>query len=108
MAVTVEFIWTVCALRSPYLKGVAHAAWIVFNGAALFTELSTQPSFLVSSSFVTTIVAAQVFNILTLLVNMWVLLVRRNNRLIAVALSFDFDSINSWPGWEEHCCDRSF
>ena len=87
MAVTVEFIWTVYALRSPYLKGVAHAAWIVFNGAALFTELSTQPSFLVWSSFVTTIVAAQVFNILTLLVNMWVLLVRRNNRLIAVALS---------------------
>ena len=37
--------------------------------------------------FVTAIVAAQVFNILTLFVNMWVLIVRRNNRLIAVALS---------------------
>jgi len=87
MAVTVEFIWTVYALHSTYLRGVAHAAWIIFNCAALFTELSTQPSFLISSSIVTTIVAAQVFNVLTLFLSMWALLVRKDNRLIAAALS---------------------
>jgi hypothetical protein len=87
MAVTVEFIWTVYTLHSIYLKAVAHAAWMVFNGAALFATLSTEPSFLVSSSIVTTIVAAQVFNVLTLVVNLWVLFSRRHNRLIAAALS---------------------
>lgn len=87
MAITVEFIWTVFALHSTYLKGVTHAAWIVFNGAALFAELSTKPSFFVSFSIVTAIVAAQLFNVLTLFVSLWVLLVRRSNRLIAAAIS---------------------
>lgn len=87
MAITVEFIWTVYALRSSYLKGLAHAAWIFFNCAALFTTLSPEPSLFFSSLILTTIVAAQVFNVLTLFINMWVFFVGRTNRLIAVALS---------------------
>lgn len=87
MAITVEFIWTVYALHSTYLKAVAHAAWLVFNGAALFAKLSTEPSFLVSASIMTAVIAAQVFNVLTLFISIRVLFTQRNHRLIAAALS---------------------
>jgi hypothetical protein len=87
MAVTVEFIWTVHGLRSVYIKRLVKASWIVFNGAALFAALATEPSLLTSCLIMAAVVAAQVFNVITFFVNIWVLFVRKANRLVAAALA---------------------
>lgn len=86
MAATIEFVWTVHGLHAPVVKRLYQAALVIFNGAALIVYMATTPSPIVSWSGRIMLPAVLSFNFIQIAVNVWVLIFRRTNRLIAVAI----------------------
>lgn len=87
MFTTVEFIRTVHGLEGRAWRWAAHACWILFNLANLGAFLALYPSPGPWAALLTATWTVQLFNLLTLGANLWVLFVRRYNRLIAAAMS---------------------
>jgi phosphoserine phosphatase RsbU/P len=103
MAVTVEFLWTVHGLRAPGLRRATHAAWIVFNVTGLYADLATHASPLVHGVLILNTWSVQIFNVITLGVNLWVFFVRRYNRVIAAAMAIiPVGSALAYLGYREH------
>jgi len=86
MVTTVELIWTVHGLRARGWRITAHLSWILYNGAHLAACSAVAASAFVLWSHIAEIVFVQIFNAITLIANLWVLLVRRYNRGIAAAM----------------------
>ncbi|MGA7884269.1 MAG: SpoIIE family protein phosphatase [Acidobacteriaceae bacterium] len=102
MVTTVEFIWTVHGLRARGWRRSAHFSWILYNGAHLAVCSGVLASPLVWWSNTTTIVFVQIFNAITLVANLWVLLIRRYNRAIAAAMCvIPIASALAYFGWWE-------
>jgi phosphoserine phosphatase RsbU/P len=87
MAATVELVWTVHGLRAASLKRFYHASWVIGNAAFLVLNLAVKPAPLVLWSQLVMMPALLVFDSIQLAVNLWALIARRSNRLIAVALA---------------------
>ena len=103
MAVTVEFLWTVHGLRFPGLRGATHVAWIVFNATSLYADVATHASPLVHGALILNTLSVQIFNVITLGVNLWVFFVRRYNRVIAAAMAIiPLGSGLAHLGYREH------
>jgi phosphoserine phosphatase RsbU/P len=103
MVTTVEFIWTVHGLRARGWRRAAHLSWILYNAAGLMAYSGFLASPLVWWSRTATIVGVQIFNVITLGANLWVLLIRRYNRAIAAAMSMiPIASGLAYFGWREH------
>jgi Stage II sporulation protein E (SpoIIE) len=86
MAATVELVWTVHGLRALGLKRVYQATWVIGNAAFLTLSLTVKPSPIVSWSYAAMMSALFCFDSIQLAVNLWALIARTANRLIAVAL----------------------
>jgi len=86
MVTTVELIWTVHGLRARGWRAAAHLSWILFNGAHLAAGFAVAASSFVWWAQTAGILFLQLFNAITLIANLWVLLVRRYNRAIAAAM----------------------
>ncbi len=87
MIVTVSFIWGINQLGGVWFKRVALAAMWTFNIGMLVAYVPGQPSDISSMASPISVLALQVFNIVTLGANLWVLFVLRRNRLIAFAMT---------------------
>ncbi len=87
MFFTVEFIWTVHGLRAPKLRRLCHASWGVFNAGTLIAAVAIHPSALIHSALIAATGSVQLFNLITLGANLWVLFVRRYNRVLAAAMA---------------------
>ena len=86
MIVTVEFIWRINHLSDAWFKGFAYASTALFNLALLAAFVPAKPSALVSVGLVGNVIAVQIFSVLTILANLWVIFVKRKRRLIAFAM----------------------
>ena len=86
MAATVELLWVVHRLRAPTLKRLYYACLVLFNGADLVLFLSITPSALAHWSILAMLPTICGYNFIQISVNLWALLVRKENRLIAVAI----------------------
>jgi hypothetical protein len=87
MAITVEFIWTMNGLRGIGVKRLAQASMVVFNVSELIAYMASNPSPVVFWSLKAYIVALQTFNLVTIAANLWVILFRKQNRLIAASMA---------------------
>jgi hypothetical protein len=85
-AVTVEFVWAVHGLRAPLVKRLNQLALVIFNLTGLVIYLSTTPSSLLSWSVRLSLPSLLCFIFIQIGVNIWALIFRRSNRLIAIAL----------------------
>ncbi|MGA8043013.1 MAG: SpoIIE family protein phosphatase [Terracidiphilus sp.] len=86
MAATVELVWTVHSLRARALKRTYHASWVIGNVTFLILSLAVKPSPIVFWSQVAMLPALFCFDSIQLVVNLWALIARRANRLLAVAM----------------------
>ncbi len=86
MAATIEFVWTVNILRAPGMKFLYYAFAILFNGADLVLFLAMTPSMLARWSILGLVPMLGGYNLVQSSVNLWVLLVRRQNRLLAITI----------------------
>ena len=87
MLITVEFIRTVHGLPGGVWRWTAHACWIVFNAGTLAGDLVLHPSAGLHVALALTTWSVQIFNLITIGANLWVLFVRRYNRVIAAAMA---------------------
>jgi hypothetical protein len=86
MVALVELNWTVHRLHAPLLKRVAQAAAVVFNLSLLIPILSTTPSAIAHLATLAVLPADLIFEPLLVAVNIWAILTRRTNPLLALAL----------------------
>jgi hypothetical protein len=86
MVALVELNWTVHRLRAPLLKRLAQAAAVVFNLSLLIPILVTTPTAIAHWAMLAVIPADLIFEPLLVAVNIWAILVRRTNPLLALAL----------------------
>ena len=86
MLVTVEFVRTVHGLRGGTWRWAAHACWIATNLGDL-AILAQHPSAWLHAVLVTTTWSVQIYSLIMVGANLWVLLVRRYNRVIAAAMA---------------------
>jgi phosphoserine phosphatase RsbU/P len=86
MLITVEFIRAVHALPGGLWRWTAHASWIVFNAGSLAGSLALHPSAGLHAALALTTWSVQIFNLITIGANLWVLFVRRYNRVIAATM----------------------
>ena len=87
MVITTEFIWRFHGLKGAGWKWAAWVSLLIFNIAALPRYLLWNPTPLVGWSVTTGISALHVFNAITFTANMWVVLIKRKNRLIACSMA---------------------
>ncbi|MDE3185949.1 MAG: serine/threonine-protein phosphatase [Acidobacteriota bacterium] len=86
MAATVELVWTVHGLRALGVKRLYHASWAIGTAAYLILMLAVKPSPIILWSGLTMMPAIASFDCIQIAVNLWALMVKRANRLIAVAM----------------------
>ena len=86
MLITVEFIRAVHALPGGLWRWTAHASWVVFNAGSLAGSLALHPSAGLHAALALTTWSVQIFNLITIGANLWVLFVRRYNRVIAATM----------------------
>jgi hypothetical protein len=86
MAATIELVWTVNGLRAPGIKGLYYAFTILFNGADLVLFLAMNPSVFVRWSILGLVPLLGGYNLVQSSVSFWTLLIRRQNRLIAITI----------------------
>ena len=86
MAATIEFVWTVNSLRAPGMKCLYYAFAILFNGADLVLFLAMTPSMFAHWSILGIVPLLGGYNLVQSSVNLWVLLVRRQNTLLAITI----------------------
>jgi phosphoserine phosphatase RsbU/P len=86
MVALVELNWTVHCLRAPLLKHLAQAAAVVFNLSLLIPILSTTPSAFAHFATLAMLPADLIFEPLLVAINLWAILTRRTNPLLALAL----------------------
>jgi hypothetical protein len=86
MGCTIEFIWELFALRMTAVKRLYQVAGAIFNGAWLVLHLANSPSTVVHWSALLLVPAISIFNVVQIGVNLWVLIARKTNRLIALAI----------------------
>lgn len=87
MAITVEFIWTMNGLRGIGVKRLAQASMVVYNVTELIGFMASSPSPAVFWSLKAYIVSVQIFNLVTIAANLWVVFFRKQNRLIAASMA---------------------
>jgi len=87
MLVTVEFIRTVHGLQGGTWRWAAHGCWIVTNAGDLWGLLVYHPSAGLHAALVSTTWSVQIFSLIMVSANLWVLFVRRYNRVIAAAMA---------------------
>ncbi len=87
MWVTVEFIWRINGLKGIWFKRLALAAMAVFNVSMLVAYMSMQPSAVVHGGLIAYIWSLQVFNLVTIGANLWVVFVKRRNVVIAASMA---------------------
>jgi phosphoserine phosphatase RsbU/P len=87
MLVTVEFVRTVHGLRGRTWRWAAHGCWIVTNVGDLASLLAQHPSAGLHAVLVVTTWSVQIFSLIMIGANLWVLFVRRYNRAIAAAMA---------------------
>jgi len=83
MWAVVEFIWGFNGLQNIWFKRIALSAMAATLSSWFFAFLPSKPSRAVAVSLVILFVAQQVFNMVTIAANLWVLFVLRKNMLIA-------------------------
>jgi hypothetical protein len=81
-----ELNWTVHRLRAPLLKRLAQAAAVIFNLALLIPILSTTPSAIAHLATLAVLPADLIFEPILIAVNVWAILTKRTNPLLALAL----------------------
>lgn len=86
MIITVEFIWRIHGLGDVWFKRLTQVALLAVNVAELIGYTSSAATPIVFWAMAVLPIALQAFNILTIGANLWVLLVLRRNRLIAVTM----------------------
>jgi sigma-B regulation protein RsbU (phosphoserine phosphatase) len=86
MVALVELNWTVHRLHAPLLKRLAQTAAVVFNLALLIPILSTAPTAIAHWAMLAVVPADLIFEPLLIAVNIWAILTRRTNPLLALAL----------------------
>ncbi len=86
MVALVELNWTVHRLRAPLLKRLAQAAAVVFNLALLIPILLTTPSAIAHLATLAVLPADLIFEPILIAVNVWAILTKRTNPLLALAL----------------------
>ncbi len=82
----IEFTWTVHGIRAPGLKRMVQVCAMVFEVAVLLVVLPTTPTAITDWAGLAFIVSFLGFNLTLVCVNLWAILVRRRNQLIAVAI----------------------
>jgi hypothetical protein len=86
MIALVELNWAVHRLRAPFLKHLGQAAAVVFNLALSIPQLATTPAPIVHGSMLAVQSADLIFESLLVAINIWAIVVRRTNALLALAL----------------------
>jgi hypothetical protein len=86
MVALVELNWTVHRLHAPFLKRLAQAAAVVFNLSLLIPILLTTPAAIAHWAMLAVVPADLIFEPLLVAVNVWAILTRRTNPLLALAL----------------------
>jgi len=86
MVALVELNWTVHHLRAPLLKRLAQAAAVVFTMAILIPGLFMAPVPFASLAALATFPSDVFFESLLVAVNIWAIVTRRTNLLLALAL----------------------
>jgi hypothetical protein len=86
MVALVELNWTVHRLRAPFLKHLAQAAAVIFNLGMLIPILSTAPTAIAHFAMLAVLPADLIFEPLLIAVNVWAILTRRTNPVLALAL----------------------
>ena len=86
MAATIELVWSVNGLRAPGMKSLYYAFTILFNGADLVLFLAMTPSVFVRWSILGLVPLLGGYNLVQSSVSLWVLLVRRQNSLLAITI----------------------
>jgi hypothetical protein len=81
-----ELNWTVHRLRAPLLKRLAQAAAVIFNLALLIPILLTTPSAIAHLATLAVLPADLIFEPILIAVNVWAILTKRTNPLLALAL----------------------
>jgi len=87
MLVTVEFVRTVHGLRGGTWRWMAHGCWIVNNAGDLASFMVGHPSAGLHAVLVATTWSVQIFSLIMIGANLWVLFVRRYNRVIAASMA---------------------
>lgn len=86
MIITVEFIWRINELKDVWFKRLTYAVMILFNLGILVAFIPAAPSPLVAGGQVGYLIGLETFDLLTLAANLWVIVVKRSKRLIALAM----------------------
>ncbi len=86
MAASVELVWTVHGLRAIGVKRLYHASWAIGTAAYLILMLAVKPSPIVLWSSLAMMPAIASFDCIQIAVNLWALMAKRANRMIAVAM----------------------
>jgi hypothetical protein len=86
MAANVELVWAVHHLRAPGLRRLYHASWVIGNSTFLILSLGVRPTPIVFWSHRAMMPALLCFDSIQIAVNLWALMARRANRLVAVAM----------------------
>jgi hypothetical protein len=81
-----ELNWTVHRLRAPLLKRLAQAAAVIFNLALLIPILSTTSTAIAHLATLAVLPADLIFEPILIAVNVWAILTKRTNPLLALAL----------------------
>jgi serine phosphatase RsbU (regulator of sigma subunit) len=103
MLITVEFIRTVHGLPGGVWRWAAHGCWILFNAGTLAGDLARHPSAGTHAALALATWSVQLFNLITIGANLWVLLVRRYNRVIAATMTtIPLASALAHFGFREH------
>jgi phosphoserine phosphatase RsbU/P len=87
MITTVEFVWTIFALRARVLRGLAYASLILFNASAIVVATAAHASTAILWSHSVEVGAVEAFNLITLILELRVLVLGPRNRTIAAALA---------------------
>ena len=99
MTLTLEFMWRIYGLRAASIKRLARATVVIFNGAFLITHMATAPFPIASWSLLVLTPSLVAFNSIQAPINLWMLFVRRKNRLIAAAIaSISITALLDWFG----------
>ncbi len=86
MAATAELVWTVHDVSALGLKRLYQASFVIGNATFLILNLGVKPSPIVFWSQLAMMPALLSFDSIQLAVNLWALVARRANRLIAVTM----------------------
>ena len=86
MAASVELVWTVHGLRAVGIRRLYHASWVIGTAAYLILMLAANPSPIILWSSLVMVPAIASFDCIQVAVNLWALMTKRANRLIAVAM----------------------